>query len=588
MKTVQPTQFGKFLLLEPLGSTRTTEMFRAVDLSKRFFDGFVMVKRLLPSLGSDLRATKILVYEAKVTRELSHPSIIKILEAGKVRDNLYITEEHPWGRNLLAVLRQLREAKHKMEPEVAIYLAIQICRALDYAHTRKLSFGNKRFVVHRNLSLKNLWIGFDGTVHLYDFGTEPVSLTGPDAANLDFRAICALSPEQIAQGYYDHRTDIFSLGTILYELVTGVHPFKGKDLASVQKAISAANPAPPSSHAAIPPELDKVILKCLARDIENRYPRASTMLMQLESLLTSLDDSLDPDGLGNWMKNLFQREIYLEIRSLHEAFSQCLGSGSLVLRSIPAYLFQRSQPRARSGKLERTAPAVKTRAIAELEEETRVMLEQDSAASDSMETILIDDAPGKDTGVLSTDEEQSLVDNYEPADAHLEDETILLDEKNPPAPGLRRPTLVGPGALPGAGALPPPPARPPAPARPAGPPAGRPASEPPNPQFEPSAPGGPTPAGSFATGPHSRLTRSQLGATPGSAPRPGAAGPRAAAPQPPPPAPAAPPTPAPGNRGKSPLERLSSMSPEDLRMVVVTLIFTIVLLLIVLLVLSGS
>jgi eukaryotic-like serine/threonine-protein kinase len=419
MKTVQPTQFGKFLLLEPLGSTRTSEMFRAVDLSRRFFDGFVLLKRLVPSLGNDLRATKILVYEAKVTRELTHPAIIKILEAGKVRDNLFITEEHPWGRSLLAVLRQLRESKKKMDPEIAIYLAIQICRALDYAHTRKLSFGNKRFVVHRNLSLKNIWIAFDGTVHLYDFGTEPVSLTGPDATNLDFRSICALSPEQVSQGYYDHRTDIFSLGTILYELLTGVHPFKGKDLATVQKLILAASPAPTTTHAPVPAEFDKVVSKCLAKNIENRYPRASTMLLQLESLLATLDDGLDQDGLGNWMKNLFQKEIFLEIRSLHEAFSQCLGSGAMVLRSIPAYLFQRSQPKARAGKVDKTAPAVKTRAIVELEEETRVMLEQDSAVSDSMETILIDDAPGRETGVLSVDEEQSIVENYEPPDAHL-------------------------------------------------------------------------------------------------------------------------------------------------------------------------
>lgn len=568
MKTVQPTQFGKFLLLEPLGSTRTSEMFRAVDLSRRFFDGFVLLKRLLPSLGNDLRSTKILVYEAKVTRELVHPSIIKILEAGKVRDNLFITEEHPWGRSLLAVLRQLRESKKKMDPEVAVYLAIQICRALDYAHTRKLSFGTKRFVVHRNLSLKNIWIAFDGTVHLYDFGTEPVSLTGPDATNLDFRSICALSPEQVSQSYYDHRTDIFSLGTILYELLTGVHPFKGKDLATVQKLIQAASPAPTTTHAPVPAELDKVIQKCLAKNIENRYPRASTMLLQLESLLATFDDGLDQDGLGNWMKNLFQKEIFLEIRSLHEAFSQCLGSGAMVLRSIPAYLFQRSQPKARPGRADKTAPAVKTRAIADLEEETRVMLEQDSAASDSMETILIDDAPGRETGVLSVDEERSIVENYEPPDAHLEDETILLDEANPPAPGFSRPALPPPPKAPPQPAL----SRPlPAPQR-TTPPGPRPvAPTPPTPSFqEPSAPG------SFATGPHARLPQSQLG-TPNPAARPAV---------PPPPPPAAPRDARPGR--KSPIERLSSMSPEDLRMVLVTLIFTIVLLLIVLLVLSGS
>ncbi len=490
---------------------------------------------------------------------------------------------------LLAVLRQVRESRRKVEPEVAIYLAIQICRALDYAHTRKLSFGNKRFVVHRNLSLKNIWIAFDGTVHLYDFGTEPVSLSGPDASNLDFRAICALSPEQIAQGYYDHRTDIFSLGTILYELISGVHPFKGKDLASVQKAISSASPAPLASHGAVPPELDRIILKCLAQNIENRYPRASTMLMQLEGLLASLDNGLDQDGLGNWMKNLFQKEIYLEIRSLHEAFSQCLGSGSLVLRSIPAYLFQRAQPRVSPGRMDRTAPVVKTKAIADLEEETRVMLEQDSQASDSMETILIDDSPGKDTGVLSVDEEQSLVDNYEPPDAHLEDETILLDEKNPPAPGLMRPAPPRPVRNPTL----PPNTRAPVLTPPSGPRPVRATSDTPYPQPDLSAPG------SFSTGPLPKFSSGQLtpgqvrqttgpartptGAvrTPtgtvrqeaGNAAKPGTtASPVASA--------------APGK--KSLLQRLSSMSPDDLRMVVVTLIFTIVLLLIVLVVLSGN
>ncbi len=548
MKTVQPIQFGKFLLLEPLGSSRSVEGFRAVDLSRMVFEGFVLLKRVHLPLANDLRANKILVYEAKVTKELNHPGITKIQEAGKVKDKLYMTQEHPWGRNLLAVLRQCRELRRKVEPEVVTYIAIQLCRALDYAHTRKLSFGTKRFVVHRNINLKNIWVSFEGHIQLCEFGTEPVNLTGPDAANLDFRAICALSPEQVNQSYYDHRTDLFSLGTILYELLCGVHPFRGKDLHSVKKNILHGSVEPVATHASVPPELEKIVLKCLSRNIENRYPRAGTMLLQLETLQSSFRSPISQDAFGNWMKNLFQREIFLEIRGLHEAFSQCLGPGSLVLRGIPAYLFARSQPK----KLEEdshasTAPAVKTRAIMELEEETRVLLEQDSAITDSCETIVISDHPDRETGTLSVDEERSLVDNYEPPDAHLEDETILLDEMNPPLPGHSRPEPPKPVRHP---TLPPfkAPAvvsRPPATARPSA----APMASTPSPY--------PLPGGGFATGPHQKISPGQILSPP-------------------------PPARIPVQKPKSPLARLSSMSSADLRVIIVSLIFLIVALLVLL------
>ncbi len=556
MKTVQPVQFGKHLLFEPMGTTRVTESFRAVDLSKRFFDGFVLLKRLQPHLATDVKATKILVYEAKVHRELDHPSIVKVLEAGKVRDQIFFTEEHPWGRSLLSVLRQLREQKRTMEPEIALFVAIQVCRALDYAHTHRLTFGAKRFVVHRNLNPRNIWISFDGGVHLYDFGNEPVNVHGPEAAQLDFRMVCGLSPEQINQEYYDHRTDIFALGTILYELLGGVHPFKGKDLKAVQKMILAASPQPLSAHVQIPPELERLVMKCMARNIEDRPPRASSLLLQMEGMLMSMDDTMDKDGLGNWMKNLFQKEIFLEIRSLHEAFSQCLGKGAMVLRSIPAYLFQHSQPRARSGhKTDRTAPAVKTKDVLALEEETRIMLEQDSQASDSMETILIDDEPQKETNSLSMDEERSLVDNYEPPDAHLEDETILLDEKNPPLPGFSRPEPPRPIRNP---TLPPHTRAPQFPERRPTPPGkgGQVFSETPVPQS----------AGSFTTAPHPRLPGQQLSSAPAGQPA-GA-------------------TPAQSRR--SLLQWLASLRPEELRMMAAMLILTLLLLVVILVLFSSN
>lgn len=552
MNTVQPVQFGKHLLLESMGSTRVTESFRAVDLSKHFFDGFVLLKRLQPHLHGDVKATKILVYEAKVHRELDHPSIIKILEAGKVREQLFFTEEHPWGRSLLSVLRQLREQKKTMDPEIAVYLAIQICRALDYAHTHRLSFGSKRFVVHRNLSPRNIWIGFDGGVYLYDFGNEPVNVNGPDAAQLDFRMVCGLSPEQIRQEYYDHRTDIFSLGSILYEMLTGVHPFKGKDLKTVVNLILSASPQPLSTYVQVPPELERIVMKCMSGNIENRPPRTSSMLLQLEGILMSMDDSMDKDGMGNWMKNLFQKEIYLEIRSLHEAFAQCIGKGSLVLRGIPAYLFQHSQPRVRAhNKSERTAPAVKTKDVLQLEEETRIMLEQDSHASDSMETILIDDEPQKETNSLSVDEERSLIENYELPDAHLEDETILLDDNNPPLPGISRPAPPRPIRNP---TLPPGTRAPQFAQRPAGMSAKPGFVETPVPQSSPSK--------SFLTNPHPKMDASQLVSVPTNKTDS-------------------------EKSSRSPLQWLASLKPEELRMIASLLILTM-LLLIVILVLASS
>jgi serine/threonine-protein kinase len=236
--------------------------------------------------------------EARATARLSHPNIVTIYGYGEDNGRYYIAMEFLNGNNM----RDILKARGALPVREAIDITCQILSALEHAHSRK--------VIHRDIKPENIYILPDKTVKLTDFGiarlTEEASVT---ASGQIFGTPSYMSPEQIKGGDVDHRTDIFSTGVMLYEMLSGRKPFQGDSIASITYSIMN-NTAPPLS--GFPGELEHAVFRALDKNPSNRYPDAASMKRDLKT--ADLSISMNPQSMA-------QQSLY-SANSLSGSFGQ--------------------------------------------------------------------------------------------------------------------------------------------------------------------------------------------------------------------------------------------------------------------------
>ncbi|MCH8319638.1 MAG: serine/threonine protein kinase [Acidobacteria bacterium] len=296
-----------YRILEKLGQGGMGEVFLAQDTT---LDRKVALKFLPEELQQDPTARKRFLREAKSAAALDHPFICKIYEIGKAQDRTFIAMEYIQGTTL-----EERMAEGPLPIEDVLETAGEIADALEGAH--------RRGIVHRDLKPSNVMLLPEGHVKVMDFGLakrltpegeeEDVStvLTQEGAA---VGTVPYMSPEQVRGKPLDTRSDIFSLGVVLYEMVTGVHPFKKDSIMDTAQTILSVTPPPIARYADdVPDLLQHTIRKMLAKDPGERYQTAKALMIDLrrlnldtltESAATVASDlgSEEPKGIGNWMK----------------------------------------------------------------------------------------------------------------------------------------------------------------------------------------------------------------------------------------------------------------------------------------------
>jgi serine/threonine-protein kinase len=260
---------GRYRVLSRLGSGGMADVYLAHD---QLLGREVAVKVLHHHFAEDQEFVERFKREASSAAGLSHPNIVGIFDRGEWNGTYYIAMEYVAGRSLKAIVRE----HGAMEPALAIDIVIQILRAARFAH--------RRGVIHRDLKPHNVILDDDGRARVTDFGiaragASDMTLTGSIMGTAQY-----LSPEQ-AQGYaVSDASDIYSVGVILYELLTGVVPFEGETAVAIAfKQVSAA-PRPPSDlNPALPPTLDAVVLRALAKDPIERYADDDELIAALET-----------------------------------------------------------------------------------------------------------------------------------------------------------------------------------------------------------------------------------------------------------------------------------------------------------------
>jgi serine/threonine-protein kinase len=286
--TPEPERIGDYVLAERVGFGGMADVFRA---ERRGLGGFVKVvaiKRILPHLVGNEEFVRMFVDEARIAASLSHANIVSIYDFGKAGSQLYLVMEYVDGCSLLSILERLSASARPVPLRHALFIALEVCKGLHAAHSRVVD-GVAAPVVHRDVSPQNILISRLGEVRITDFGVAKAQgrLSNTQADTVKGK-IAYMAPEQARGEPVDARCDIFSLGIVLHEMLTGRRLFKGEQHAqTLMQVLEKEIPLPSTVRPKLPADIDRIVMKALARDQASRYQRASELGRDLSQFLIS-------------------------------------------------------------------------------------------------------------------------------------------------------------------------------------------------------------------------------------------------------------------------------------------------------------
>jgi TonB family protein len=282
------------------------DVYKARMMGMEGFQKTVAIKRILSTLTDSDEFVRMFIDEAKLAAQLNHNNIIHIYDLGKINRSHYIAMEYIEGRDLRSVLSDCRERDLKIPIELSIYITILLASALDYAH-KKRDFDNQALgLVHRDVSPQNVLISYDGDVKLCDFGIAKAATkaTQTRAGALKGK-LQYMSPEQAWGKDIDHRSDIFSLGLVLFEMLTNEQVFTGtSELSVLEQVRDPIITAPSMKNSEVSPEIDSIVFLALSADRDERYQSAEDMKHDLEEVMKKNGWSADRSTLVPFLEGL--------------------------------------------------------------------------------------------------------------------------------------------------------------------------------------------------------------------------------------------------------------------------------------------
>ena len=325
----EPKQFGKYLLLEKIAVGGMAEIYKAKTYGVDGFEKELAIKRILPHCSADKDFVDMLVAEAKLSVLLSHANIVQTYDLGKVSDDYYISMEFIHGVNLRDIVYRCRETKMPFPTDIAVYIISEVCKGLDYAH-RKTGQHNKPLnIVHRDVSPQNILISYEGEVKVGDFGIAKAAMNiSHTIAGILKGKIAYMSPEQAMGKTVDWRTDIFSTGILLYEMITGTKLFTGESQFEVLKNIRTTRITAEELPDSVPEELRPILAKTLAHEVEDRVQHAGDLQIELTKYLYSTYVDFTPRKLASFIREVFVDELKekQEVQAREEAMEQLTAS----------------------------------------------------------------------------------------------------------------------------------------------------------------------------------------------------------------------------------------------------------------------
>jgi hypothetical protein len=299
-------RIGPYLLHKKVARGGMAELYLADYVRRDGFKRKVAIKRILPHLAGNQDFIKMFTREARVAALLQHPNIVQIFDYGKIENAYFIAMEYIDGKNLGEILKALKQG---LPVEKAVFIISRICKGLDYSHTKRDEKTGEPFhIVHRDISPQNLLISYQGEVKISDFGiskarSEP-SLT---QAGVVKGKMAYLSPEQALGEPIDHQADIYALGLVFYETLTGKRVYTFSSDVDAIRAIPKMDIEPVRNLVPeVNEELNRIVMKCLEKQKDLRYQSVSALYDDLITFKKELRISFDASDLSDFMKTNFQ------------------------------------------------------------------------------------------------------------------------------------------------------------------------------------------------------------------------------------------------------------------------------------------
>jgi eukaryotic-like serine/threonine-protein kinase len=332
----EPAPFGKYELLGLIARGGMAEVYRARQKIDR--ERILAIKCMRPQLAREARFVDMFIREGKLAMILKHPSIVETFDVGRTEGRYFIAMEYIGGKDLTQVLRRCQEANQRIPVPHAIYIAARIAEGLHHAHTLAGEDGRPLNIVNRDVSPSNVRLSYWGGVKMLDFGIAQALMKFTSEIGVLKGKFSYMSPEQIRGMPVDARTDIFSAGIILHEMLTTEKLFRGDTEFALMEKVRKAEISPPSKfNRRVPAELDAIVARALARDVADRYQTAEAFAQDLDQLLVGY--RFDPVELRELIRGLFRSDYAKEeedMRAARTSMSAAERQAALPVHASPA------------------------------------------------------------------------------------------------------------------------------------------------------------------------------------------------------------------------------------------------------------
>ena len=300
---------GKYHIARKIADGGMAEIFLGTQHGMEGFQRPVVLKRILAPLVADPQFRNMLIDEAHVAMGLNHSNIVQVLDLGHVRGRYFLVMELVDGWDLSQILARAAAANFPLPPEVVLYVAAEICRALAYAHARTRD-GNPLAIVHRDVSPQNVLVSEQGEVKLTDFGiAKAMGRRERTNQGVIKGKLAFMSPEQASGSVLDNRSDLFALGTMLYQFFTGRRPFEAPtDLEAIMRVRECKFTPPETIKPSLHPALVKILRRAMQALPSNRYQSADEMLGDIESVQRTVYRPAGQTELKRWLAELQERD----------------------------------------------------------------------------------------------------------------------------------------------------------------------------------------------------------------------------------------------------------------------------------------
>ncbi|MEE2961449.1 MAG: serine/threonine-protein kinase [Myxococcota bacterium] len=306
--------FGDYRLIERIGIGGMAEVFLARRSGVAGFEKEIVIKRIRPHLNEQKSFVNMFLGEAKLATQLTHPNIVQIYDLGRIDNSYFIAMEYIPGRDMSAIIPKTKSNNVPFPVEYVLKIASSLCEALHYAHNKKDIVGNSLEIVHRDVSPENIRIAWTGTVKILDFGIAKAATQVHETKVGEIKGkLCYMSPEQVLGQDVDSRSDIFALGCVMYEAITGFKLYSGNNDLEIMNKIIDGKVYPPSYFRNdVPEEVERIIMKALAKERRKRFQSAFEMQLTIDKFLTTNEFTPSSIHLANFLKQQFQAELDAE------------------------------------------------------------------------------------------------------------------------------------------------------------------------------------------------------------------------------------------------------------------------------------